>query len=245
MGGETRTPSTILSVAEAYDQDGLVSYHNHEFMTDPRFVAAYRRGVAAAGQDYRWHWRVHIGLWAAETAVRLNGDFVECGVNWGFLSSSIMQRLDWDRLGRQFYLLDTFSGLDPHSLSPEDLAADVLAKNEARVQSGFYATQSAAVRQNFAEWRNVTIVEGPVPSTLTQVPSTRVAFLHIDMNCAAPEVAALEFFWPRLVTGALVLLDDYAYNGYEHQKEAMDLAATRLGTCIASLPTGQGLIVRT
>src|SRR5262249_47604202 len=64
-----------------YDQGGLRSIHNHEFMDDPAFRKAYQRGIRAAGDDYRWHWRVHVGLWAAACAARLEGDFVECGVN--------------------------------------------------------------------------------------------------------------------------------------------------------------------
>jgi hypothetical protein len=103
-----------------YDQDGLRSIHNHEFMDDPLFRKAYARGVRAAGQNYNWHWRVHVGLWAAASASRLDGDFVECGVNRGFLSSAIMDYLDWDSLGKQFYLLDTFRGLDERFVSAED-----------------------------------------------------------------------------------------------------------------------------
>ena len=53
-----------------YDRDGLISIHNHDFMDDPSFQKAYTRGVLAAG-DYGWQWRVHIGLWAAQTAARI------------------------------------------------------------------------------------------------------------------------------------------------------------------------------
>lgn len=59
-----------------YDQDGLRSIHNHDFMSAAEFVRAYARGVKAAGTDYCWHWRVHVGLWAAKCAIKLNGDFV-------------------------------------------------------------------------------------------------------------------------------------------------------------------------
>src|SRR4051812_15291658 len=86
-----------------YDQDGLQSLHNHDFMEDSDFRRAYNRGVAAAG-DLNWHWRVHIGLWAAYSAQKLEGDFVECGVNRGFLSSAIMEYVNWDSLGKTFYL---------------------------------------------------------------------------------------------------------------------------------------------
>lgn len=214
-------------------------------MSDPRFVAAYARGVAAVGQDYQWHWRVHIGLWAAQTAARLPGDFVECGVNRGFLSSSIMAWLDWDRLGKHFYLLDTFRGIDSRYLTDTDREEGVMNKNAALIATGWYATESEGVRRNFSEWRNVTIVEGAIPETLEQVKADRVAFLHIDLNCAAPEIAALEYFWDRLVTGAPVLLDDYAYAGYRHQKVAMDELAAARGVAVASLPTGQGLLIKT
>ncbi len=230
---------------DTYQQDGLTSIHNHEFMQDPRFVAAYARGVSAVGQDYQWHWRVHIGLWAAQTAARLPGDFVECGVNRGFLGSSIMALLNWDTLGKQFYLLDTFRGVDPRFLSQEDVEQGVLEKSAELIDSGFYSTDSTKVRQNFAEWRHVSIIEGAVPDTLPLVKAEQVAFLHIDMNCAAPEIAALEYFWDRLVTGAPVLLDDYAFAGYRHQKLAMDELAAALAVAIASLPTGQGLLIKT
>ena len=92
--------------------------------------------------------------------------------------------------------------------------------------------------------QNAVVIQGVVPDILPDVPVDRVAFLHIDMNCAYPEKAALEFFWPRLSPGAIVLLDDYAYFGYELQAEAIDAAAVVLGVSVLSLPTGQGLIIK-
>lgn len=228
-----------------YDSDGLKTTHNHDFMADERFQAAYRRGVAAAaGSDYGWHWRVHIGLWAAQSALRVPGDFVECGVNRGFLSSAIMQLVDWDRTGRIFYLLDTFRGLDERYVTEVERAAGVIDRNAKELASGFYTSGLEAVQRNFAPWQNKRIVVGTVPETLDQVTSEAIAFLHIDMNNAAPEVAAMETLWPRVSTGGIVVLDDYAYYGYQTQKDAMDEWAARRQVPIASLPTGQGLIVK-
>ncbi len=50
--------------------------------------------------------------------------------------------------------------------------------------------------------RNVTIIRGPVPDTLPRVTAERVCYLSLDMSSAAAEVAALGFFWDRLVPGA-------------------------------------------
>jgi Macrocin-O-methyltransferase (TylF) len=234
----------ILAIAGPYVQDGLISIHNHEFMDDPAFAAAYRRGAAAAGRDYGWHWRVHVGLWAATVAKGLPGDFVECGVNAGFMSSSIMQYLDWNSLDKRFFLLDTFAGLDPRYVSSAERDEGILDKNAKLLESRFYVTDLEAVERNFGEWRGIRIVKGSIPETLPLVDAEAVAFLHVDLNCAPPEVAALEYFWERLTPGAPVLLDDYAYWGYRQQKLAMDALAARLGVCIVSLPTGQGLLVR-
>jgi len=240
-GREPRSDSTRW----AYDEDGLRTVHDASFTGNPGFVRAYQRGVrAAGGADYHWRWRVHIGLWAAATASRLDGDFVECGTNRGFLSSAIACRLEWDSLGKIFWLLDTFRGGDQGQASEAERRRGWETRNTEMLRSGFYVLDSTSVRANFAEWQNIRIIEGSVPETLARVEASDVAFLHLDMNCAAPEVAALEFFWDRLVPGALVLLDDYAYSGYPESKRSMDACSERLGVPIATLPTGQGILVR-
>lgn len=230
----------------AYAQDGLISVHSHAFMQDPAFIKAYARGVQAIGgiDSYQWHWRIHIGLWAAKVASRLDGDFVECGVNKGFLSSAIMEYLDWNLVDRDFYLLDTFSGLDRRFVSGAERESGALLKNAENLQSGFYVTGVDDVRANFSQWPRARIVAGAIPETLEVVTARQIAYLHLDMNCAPPEVAALSYFWDRLVAGAPVLLDDYAYLGYTPQRLAMDEFARAHGVAVCSLPTGQGLIVK-
>src|SRR5205823_1320202 len=94
-----------------YAEDGLYTLHNQSFRQDPRFRAAYARGVQAShGVDQHLEWRIHVALWAGATALRASGDFVECGVNAGFVSSAIMHHLNWSTLPRKYYLIDTFAG---------------------------------------------------------------------------------------------------------------------------------------
>jgi hypothetical protein len=227
-----------------YDQDGLRSIHNHEFMTDPDFQRAYNRGVIAVGADYQWHWRVHVGLWAATSAAKLVGDFIECGVNRGFMSSAIMTLLEWDSTGRTFYLLDTFAGIDGRYVSAEEKADAIMERNARDIASGFYTLDLKGVRDNFSEWKNIEIVVGAIPETLSAIRSEQIAFLHLDLNCSPPEVATMEALWDRLTTGAFVLLDDYAYSGYRSQKIGIDAFARSRKISVLSLPTGQGLIVK-
>ena len=233
---------------ECYNQDNLRTLNNHDFMEDDQFIAAYQRGVRASGVDYRWHWRVHVGTWGALTASRLPGDFVECGVGNGFLASSILEYLNWNSLtpARNFFLMDTFSGIDSRYLSPEEIEAkgDADTQNAAYKNAGVYASGIERVQENFSEWSNVHIIEGPIPETLVNVQTKAVSFLHIDMNCIPPEVAAFEYFWDSVVRGGVILFDDYAYHGHTLQKNAMDEVAATVGHKILSLPTGQGLLIK-
>lgn len=229
----------------SYARDGLFTYHDARFRNDSAFQAAYARGVKASqGVDPRMEWRLHVALWVAGAALQAPGDFVECGVNAGFVSSGIMQYLDWRRVAKRFFLIDTFNGPVLAQYSADEIREGRRSIAEEAVRRGAYVTDLERVRANYAEWPNASVVQGTIPNILPSTGIESVAFLHLDMNCAYPERAALEHFWERLSPGAMVLLDDYAYFGNRLQGEAIDQAALSLGTQVLALPTGQGLIIK-
>ncbi len=228
-----------------YAHDGLFTFNNSHFLRDPRFQAAYARGVRAShGVDPGIEWKVHFALWAARSAVHAAGDFVECGVNAGFVSSAIMQHLNWPSSGKVFHLIDTFRGPVLSQYSEAEAELGRISAARAAMESGAYITDLERVRANYAEWPNVEIVQGAVPEVLDRVDVERVAFLHLDMNCALPECAAFGFFWEKLLPGGVVLFDDYAAYGYDELAREIDAAAEARSAEVLSLPTGQGLIVK-
>jgi Methyltransferase domain len=240
-----RAGYAVFRARGRYSEDGLFTTHNDHFRNDLAFKEAYARGLKASnGIDPAFEWRVHVALWASAASLRVPGDFVECGVNAGFISSAIMHRLQWNALGRRYYLIDTFRGPILEQYSPEETENGGLALAKSALEAGAYVTDLARVRANFSEWPNAVVVPGSVPEVLASLDIGAVAFLHLDMNCAYPERAALEFFWERLSPGAIVLLDDYAYFGHDSQARAMDDAARLLEAEILSLPTGQGLLIK-
>jgi predicted O-methyltransferase YrrM len=208
------------SSGSVYKHDGLRTTHNHTFLDTPDFQRAYARAVQAAGWDYEIYWRVHVILWAALTAQSIPGGFIECGTGRGFMASAICEHLAWG--DRPFYLFDTF---EPNG-------------------SPYYADGPRAVQENFREWPGVRLVLGSVPDSLVQIESGPVAFVHIDMNRPSPEEAALRHFWPRLNPGGVVVLDDYAYAGFEDSHHSANRVAADLEFSIVSLPTGQGVAIK-
>jgi hypothetical protein len=238
------TTACKIAGVKAYVEDALMTTQNHEFVDEPAFARAYQRGMQATGSDYHFRWRVHVALWAAASASKLRGDFVECGVNKGFMSSAIMNYLDWNSLGKKFYLLDTFQGLDERYVSEEEKAAGYLDRNRDSLASGYYITGVDRVKKNFSEWKNAIVIQGSIPDSLKEVDTPAIAYLHLDLNCSPPEVAALELLWDRLVPGAFVLHDDYAQVAHKISKEGMDRFASKKNLQFVSLPTGQGLLIK-
>lgn len=166
-------------------------------------------------------------------------------MNAGFLSSAILSYLDWDGLGKRFYLIDTFEGPVMEQFSDEEIARGRRAAAQQSCSAGAYVTDIARVRRNYSEWRGIEIVKGRVPDVLQAIDTKSVAFLHLDMNCAYPETSALRHFWPYVSNGGIVLFDDYAYFGFDEQGRAIDEEIAALRAELLVLPTGQGLILKT
>lgn len=222
-----------------YAQDGLVTRHNADFMRDPLFAKAYGLGKATGS----WPggepaWRTYVACWAAHKAVGLEGDFVECGVNRGGMSRAICHYVGFEKLPKLFWLLDTYHGLSDELINEEE-------RGQGRTNAQDYYTEChGAVRETFKAYPNVRIVQGIIPGTLSQVTAEKVSYLSIDMNCVAPEIAAAEYFWDRLVSGAVMVLDDYGFELHDPQKRAFDAFARQRGVQVLSMPTGQGLIFK-
>lgn len=78
-----------------------------------------------------------------------------------------------------------------------------------------------------------------MPNVSILVPAFKPDYLALMLDSARKQSYAL---WGRIASGGVVLLDDY---GYQPQKDGLDAWAEKNLVPIASLPTGQGLIIKT
>jgi len=223
-----------------YANDLLFTYHNADFIKDPLFAESYALSKELGGEllkNYDIQWRVHVLCWAAAHAAKLEGDFVDCGVYTGFCTRAIMHYTNFKSLNKKYYLMDTFGGLDRRFSTEYEL--------ERNKKLGYSSTVNLyeQVKNTFKAF-NVEIIKGAIPETLQQANPKKVSFLSIDMNTAAPEIAAMEHFWVKMVSGGIIVLDDYGYPGCLNQKMAHDSWAKNKGVQILSLPTCQGLILK-
>lgn len=61
--------------------------------------------------------------------------------------------------------------------------------------------------------KNIELVEGDVvktvPEYLKENPHLKISLLNLDVDIYEPSVVILEYLWPRIVKGGVLILDDY------------------------------------
>jgi len=57
-------------------------------------------------------------------------------------------------------------------------------------------------------------------------------------------MATIELLWSKLSPGAIVILDDYAFTGFESQYRAWNDFAGSQNLMILTVPTGQGILIK-
>ena len=218
------------------------------FRDDPRFQEAMRDCSSSTGETQYSSpdgiaWRLNTLIWAARRALRIPGDFVECGVFEGDMSWVVTEIVDLEGAQKVFYLFDTFEGFARQYSSPADFPGAPEFFDRAHVS---YSRSSLLkdVRGRFSKKRYVKVIKGIVPDILHTIAPGTIAYLHIDMNSPGPEIGALELLFDRVTPGGVVILDDYGWILHRRQKEADDRFMSARGYDILELPTGQGLLIK-
>lgn len=221
----------------AFVSNGLVTWHKIlPFLEDARFrtLAHVHAGLLPIPN---WHWNLQTALWAAQQALPVEGDFVELGVFRGHTSLFVAEYLDFANQPRTWRLYDTFDGIPDDQLDP-----GWAEKNERAYRSGTFSFEE--VRDRFAHIPNMRVIRGRVPEVLNDDGPERIAFLHVDLNNATAEIAALDLLFDRISPGGVVVFDDYCWEPSRAQHEAEKAWFAARGLHVLPLPTGQGVFIK-
>lgn len=138
------------------------------------------------------------------------GDIAELGVYRG---NSAALFAHYARMhGRKVHLFDTFEGFDTRDLVGVDKSKGM----------EFNDTSVEQVRELVGE-QDVTFVQGRFPQSVPHdLYDSRYALVHIDCDLYEPAKAGLEFFYPRLSPGGLLIMHDYGNPYWSGIKRAVD-----------------------
>jgi hypothetical protein len=143
----------------------------------------------------------------------LAGDIVECGV---FKGASLCRLIKLRSLfenvhSRKIIGFDTFGEFPEAQFAPDNEKREFFI-NEAGSESITKAQLTSFLEKDFLQ-QNVELIEGNILETVPKYyrdnQQLKISLLHIDVDLHEATKVALEVLYPCVVSGGIVILDDY------------------------------------
>jgi hypothetical protein len=163
----------------------------------------------------------------AHAQAGLEGAMAEVGVFQGCSARIISLASD----GRTLHLFDTFAGLPEPDMHEND-----------RMRRGHYAASLGGVQAFLHDRPELFFYEGMFPDTASECEETQFSFVHLDVDLKSSTRACLEFFYPRMVPGGVILTHDYSYLVGVREAFSEFLAARR--ERVVELPSSQAMLIK-
>jgi O-methyltransferase len=131
----------------------------------------------------------------AQAYSRLPGELAEVGCFQGASTRLICEA----KGDKQLHVFDTFEGL------PKSSAPDHGVHNEKQ-----YACSLDSVQTYLSGYKNVRFHKGMFPETAGPVHASKFSFVHCDVDLYESTLGCLQFFYPRMLPGGVLLSHDYS-----------------------------------
>jgi hypothetical protein len=162
---------------------------------------------------------------------KVGGSMAEVGVFRGASARLIRQA---DAL-RPLHLFDTFEGLPTPTEADVEIHVGSFEKNE-------FSCSLEEVKENLQSCANMHFHPGLFPATGKAVANERFSFVHSDVDLYASTRSVLEFFYPRLLRGGIILTHDFATAHGPHK--AFTEFFGHLPEPLIELPGDQAMVVK-
>ena len=115
---------------------------------------------------------------------------------------------------KEILLFDTFKGFDERDINNQ--------KENSKAEIGGWDASLTNVQDFVGESRLVKLIPGYFPDTTKNIdPNNRYALVHLDADLYNPQIAGLEYFYPRMTHGGVIIIHD-CNNEYFGSKKALD-----------------------
>jgi hypothetical protein len=125
--------------------------------------------------------------------LNLDGDIAEVGVSIGDSAEVICQ----NKKRKKFHLFDTFEG-HPDTIGVYDIGQTV----------GRHRAEIKDVKKRLRKYSNLKFYKGVFPETAKPIEKRKFCFVNLDTDLQKGTYDGLEFFFPRMVKGGIILIHD-------------------------------------
>jgi O-methyltransferase len=174
-------------------------------------------------------WTLHRML---AQALGVEGDVIECGVFRGGTARLIRLGMQGAK-ARTLFLFDSFSGMERVSVTVD------------RHQRGDFADTSLdGVRAFVGSDPFIDYRKGWIPTTFAGLEDRVFCFAHIDLDLYQSIIDTLEFLYPRMSRGGVMVFDDYGFPSCPGARRAVDEFFAARAEKPLALMTGQALVFK-
>lgn len=198
------------------------------FQQDHPRMALYREGLVKSGMEWVDNFPLQCRLYSLQQMVELaarrniDGEFAECGCWKGHSAYIISTILARHRFSRSFHIFDSFEGglSDKTSEDMSDYARQT--KEEAEFEKNWFSSTIDDLKRALTGFDFIEIYKGWIPERFHEVEHKQFSFVHVDVDLYQPTLDSLKFFYPRLMPGGIIVVDDYGYSVFPGAKRAVD-----------------------
>lgn len=165
-----------------------------------------------------------------EAARKLEGDFAEVGVYKGASAKLVAEYKAHTKL----YLFDTFDDGLPQTGKYDDRTNLTEATQKAKLDD---------VKFFLREYTEIYFYKGLFPNTAGPIKNKVFSFVHFDVNLYQSTKDCLEFFYPRMIRGGIILSHDYSL--LPGVKNAFDEFFAARPELVIELSTTQCMVIKT
>ena len=133
---------------------------------------------------------------------------------------------------RRLYLFDTFEGFDPRDTAKEQ---ELACSNAEAGQ--FSGADEEKLMERMPVKEQVIIKKGWFPETAFDMEDETFALVYMDACLYNPTFSGLEFFFPRMARGGVILLNGGRHVGYGGVAKAVEDLEAKYGALLM-LPAG-------
>lgn len=150
----------------------------------------------------------------------LDGEFVECGCWRGHSAYCIAKLIKIKKVKKNLLIFDSFEGLSERS--QHDTTRFNLNKKQLDLEKQIFSCSEENVKEVLNEFNFVKYYKGWIPTRFNEIITTKISFLHIDVDLYHPIKDTLEHLYPKIVDGGVVVFDDYGHSSFRGAKVAVD-----------------------
>lgn len=153
---------------------------------------------------------------------KILGDFVELGCWKGHSSYIISKMIEKHKKNINFHIFDSFDGLSKTTVEDHNLNNFFNQKQVSDIRNQFKSNEDFVKNEVLKDFNFIKIHKGWIPEKFNEVKDLNFSFIHIDVDLYYPTLKSLEFFFPRLLKGGIIICDDYNSWEFDGSKKAWD-----------------------